>query len=755
MVSLRRRTKGPVFCAGRMVFWGFVVCVLAGVASSNAQQLKKVSIEWMFAGEPDTIAAVPEFSWLKDGSLLLYDTRKPEPERTFEIVHPGSGKRQPALDMSKAMASLRASVSDTNLPHVLPWPVSLDEAGKHALYIFDGSLFVLELAAARFKRITEKDAEAKAPILSPDGRRVAFVRRNDLYVFDLEGEVEKRLTANGSDSLLNGIFSWVYWEEIFGHREAAYWWSDDSKRLAFLQTDESSVNTMYFTDFQPYQPRIIRQRYPKAGERTPNVRVGIAEVDGGATVWAAIPKGYEYVTRVNWQPGGKRLSVQTMNRAQTEVTLCSTDASNGSSVVLIKESDDAWLHIYDPYFLPDGREFLWISDRSGYTHIYRYSMDGTLINQVTRGDWSLRPYGAFAIYDNSPVSGVDGSTGWVYFTAGEKSTVERHLYRTRLDGTGMQRLSKEDGYHRPLFSRDGKQYVDNYSTVSIPPALSLRRGDGTLIHEISQPRLDLVTPLSMQFPRLFQIPAVDGLALPAQLSVPNDFDPRKKYPVIIYVYGGPASPSVSNAWNSNGWSQSIYFDQVLLSNGYLVMAVDNRSSASISKTLEKSIRGQMYGDVELGDLLAATKWIKAQPYVDGARVGIWGWSGGAMYTLLALTRSGEFKAGISVAPVTDWHYYDAKWAELPMKRPGDNPAGYNKTSLVKRAGDLHGRLLLVHGSYDDNVHPQNSQAFVDGLIKAGIMFDMMVYPMRKHTIDDPPARIHLYNTMMEFWKRNL
>jgi dipeptidyl-peptidase-4 len=342
----------------------------------------------------------------------------------------------------------------------------------------------------------------------------------------------------------------------------------------------------------------------------------------------------------------------------------------------------------------------------------------------------------------------------VYFTAGEKSTIERHLYRIRFDGTGMERLSKEDGYHRPSFSREGKQYVDNFSSVSIPPALSLRRGDGTLIQALAGPQLALLTPFALQFPRFFQIPAADGLALPAQLSVPKDFDPAKKYPLVIYVYGGPASPSVSNGWNSNAWSQSIYFDQVLLDHGYLVMAVDNRSSAS-SKTLEKSIWGQMYGDVELGDLLAATKWIKAQPYVDPARVGIWGWSGGAMYTLLALTRSKEFKAGISVAPVTDWHYYDAKWAELPMKRPEENPAGYEKTSLVKRAGDLHGRLLLVHGSYDDNVHPQNSQAFVDGLVKAGITFDMMVYPMRKHTIDDPPARIHLYTTMLEFWKKNL
>ena len=199
----------------------------------------------------------------------------------------------------------------------------------------------------------------------------------------------------------------------------------------------------------------------------------------------------------------------------------------------------------------------------------------------------------------------------------------------------------------------------------------------------------------------------------------------------------------------------MYFDQVLLREGYLVFSVDNRSSASLGKKFEKSIRGQMYGDVELNDLLDALGWLKSRPYVDSARIGIWGWSGGATYTLLAMTRSKEFRAGIAVAPVTDWRYYDAKWAELPMKRPGDNPEGYARTSLVARAGDLHGRLLLVHGTYDDNVHPQNSQAFINELIREGTLFDLMVYPMRKHTIDDSPARKHLFKTMVEFWNRNL
>jgi len=238
--------------------------------------------------------------------------------------------------------------------------------------------------------------------------------------------------------------------------------------------------------------------------------------------------------------------------------------------------------------------------------------------------------------------------------------------------------------------------------------------------------------------------------MPAELLKPKDFNPAKKYPVIIYVYGGPSAPTVANAWRG-----SILFDQILLDNGYLVLQVDNRSATAISKKLENIILKDGYGQKELSDLLDAVKWLKAQPFVDPDRVGIWGWSGGGMFTLLALTHSKEFKAGIAVAAVTDWHYYDSKWTEAFMRRPEDNPKGYEKTSLVKSAKDLHGRLLLVHGTYDDNVRPQNAWCFIDELVKAGKMFDLMIYPMRKHGISDDPAQIHLYKTMLEFWTKNL
>ncbi|MGD0590763.1 MAG: S9 family peptidase [Bacteroidota bacterium] len=721
-----------------------------------AQQKQDMTVEWMYSDTANMISTVPFHAWLENGTILLLDTQKPETEQIFELLDPRSGTRKPALDMKKALASLKGFFAENHAPSTFTWPSSLDATGRHGVYVFDGDVFVLDLGTAKFQWITHTDSEEKAATISPDGNHVAFVRDNDLYVYDLQQNKEQRITRNGSDSLLNGTFSWVYWEEVFGHQEAAYWWSPDSRSIAFLHTDESPVSTMYFVDFQPYQPRVIKQRYPKAGQSNPIVTLGIANISTDEITWMRLPStSYEYLVRVNWLPSSDKVSIQTMNRAQTEVNLYFVDRSNGIVTNILKETDDEWVHHYDPYFLKNAKSFIWISERSGYAHLYLYTMDGQLINQITKGEWSLQPYGAFSIGYESPILAVNETDGLVFFTASEKSAQEKHVYRSCLDGTGFRRLSQDDGSHTAYFSPDAQYYLDKYANCSTPPELSLHRADGTRLQTVSNPRNDLLTSFDIQYPAFFTIRADDGFLLPAQLSKPKDFDPTRRYPVIIYVYGGPGAPSVKNSWNSNWWSESIYFDQILLDQGFLVMSVDNRSSAYRGKKFEKSIKGQMYGDVELHDLVSALRWLKAQSFVDPGRVGIWGWSGGGTYTLLAMTHTKEFKAGISVAPVTDWHYYDTKWVELIMKQPQDNADGYRKTSLIKDAANLHGRLLMVYGTNDDNVHPQNSQAFMNELIKVGILFEVMVYPMRKHTIDDDPARIHLYKTMLEFWKRNL
>jgi dipeptidyl-peptidase-4 len=731
----------------------FTVIYLALVASTAiSQQKREITVEWIYSDEADKVSELPAYSWLSDGTALIYDVRQPAGKRTFERLNPRTGQRVSMLDAQRAMSSLGSVLTKGEVPETLPRPVAFNSAGQFGLYLFDGDIYLLDIAKAQFNRVTQTAAEEKSVNFSPDGRRLAFVRDNDLYVYDIERNTEKRITRDGSETVLNGTLSWVYWEEVFGRRDIGYWWSDDSQAIAYLRTDESPVGTSYYVDFQPQYPRLIKQRYPKVGTPNPIVRVGIAELNQDKTTWVDIdPKAYEYVVRVKWLPDNRRVSVQTMNRAQTELSLYLAERSDGKASPLLKETDTDWVNIHDDlFFLQDGKHFIWASERTGYAHLYRYTTDGQMVNQITKGNWAIHSAGGGVFWLRQAVTAIDEKNGWIYFTALEKSSVERHLYRIRFDGSGMERISKEDGTHLVSFSPDARYYFDAYSNISTLPSLTLREAGGESKLSLASPRPELLSQFDVQYPELLTIPAADNFPMPAQLLKPKNFDPAKRYPVIVSIYGGPSAPSVTNSWKFSN-----YFDQTLSREGYLVLHVDNRSATAISHTLEKTANGQMYGEGELNDLLAAVKWLKSQSYVDPARVGVWGWSGGATFTLLSMTHSKEFKAGIAVAAVTDPFYYDTKWAESIMKRPVDNPEAYKKTSLNNVAKDLHGRLLLVHGTYDDNVHIQNAWKFADELIKAGKMFDMMIYPMRQHGIADRPARIHLYKTMVEFWKRSL
>ncbi len=739
----------------RAFCFAFVLTVslfAAAPARSQTGAAGGLTLDWVYGDEGRRVATLPTHTWLSDGRLLLFDVRRPPSERTFEVLDPSTGARRSALDMAAAVASLKALAPDSGVTQSLDWPEAFDASGRRALYVFDGDLYVLDLAAARFKRLTRTETEEQSPGFSPDGRRLAFVRAHDLYVIDLDTSAETRVTRDGSETTLNGSLSWVYWEEIFGRRDIGYWWSPDSRALAYLQTDESAVGTSAFMDFRPESaPRLITQRYPKAGTPNPRVRVGVAEVGRGATTWVSIDdRPFEYVLRVKWLPEGRRLSVQTLSRDQHDSGLYFVARETGAARRILTETDPAWVNIHDDlHFLADGQHFLWASERDGFYHLYRYTLDGRLVNQVTRGPWSLASSGAGVFWVRQAVTGIDEAGGWVYFTALERSSVERHLYRSKLDGTGMTRLSSEPGTHRISMPADARFYLDNFSDVRTLPSLTLRRPDGARVSVLAPPRPELIARFDVQYPELLNIPAADGFQMPARLLKPKGFRPDRRYPVILYVYGGPSAPSVSNAWPGN-----LLSDQLYLAEGFVLLTVDNRAATGISKKLENTI-AMGASEPETNDLLDAVRWLKRQPWADPERVGVWGWSGGGSMTLSLLTRSKEFKAGISGAPVTDWRYYDTKWAEALAGMPSENPEGYARASLVRRAGELHGHLLLVHGTYDDNVHPQNTQAFADALIQSGKLFEQMNYPMRKHGFADRAAQMHLQRTMLDFWKRRL
>jgi dipeptidyl-peptidase 4 len=726
----------------------------AAPAQPQTTTANGLTAEWVFSDEGRGVAGVPTHVWLMDGRLLLFDVRRPPAERTFEVLEPSTGARRPALDMAAAVASLGALLPDSGMTGSLDWPESFDPAGRRALYVFKGDLFLLDLAASRFTRLTKTEAEELSPGFSPDGRRLAFVRANDLYVLELDTQAETRVTRDGSETTLNGTLSWVYWEEVFGRRDIGYWWSPDSRALAYLQTDESAVGLSHYMDFRPDSaPRLIRQRYPKAGTPNPRVRVGVAEVGRDATTWVSInDRPVEYVLRVKWLPDGRRLSVQTLSRDQHESGLYFASRETGAATRILTETDPGWVNTHDDlHFLADGRHFLWASERDGFYHLYRYTLDGRLVNQVTRGPWSLASSGGGAFWVRQSVAGIDEAGGWLYFTALERSSVERHLYRIKLDGSGMTRLSAEPGVHRVSMPADARFYLDNFSDIHTLPSLTLHRPDGARQQVLAAPRPELIARFDVQYPELLTVPAADGFPMPARLLKPKDFRPDRRYPVIVFVYGGPSAPQVANSWQGG----QLLLDQLFLAEGFVLLTVDNRAATGVSKKLENTIVGKAF-EPETADLLDAVRWLKRQPWVDAGRVGVWGWSGGGTMTLSLMTRSKEFKAGISGAPVTDWRYYDTKWAEpLAGGTPAENPEAYERASLVRRAGELHGRLLLVHGTYDDNVHPQNTQAFTDALIQSGKLFEQMIYPMRKHGVSDRAGAVHLHRTMLDFWKRQL
>ncbi len=715
-----------------------------------AQEKRAITMDWVFSDAAEELTALPTTAWTSANEVLLLDPRRPEGERTLERLDPRTGKRVAAVDRAKAFASLEALIGKDGLPKRLPWPDSLDRAGRRAAYLFAGDVFLLDIGASRFERLTRTPGQESIARLSPDGARVAYVRDHDLYVADVTGRSEARLTADGSATVLNGSLSWLYWEEVFDHEEDGYWWSDDSQAIAFLRTDESAVSVIPWVDFKQPVPAVIQQRYPKAGGVNPSVRLGIVDVRSGSAAWLDRDKApYEYILRVGWLPDSSRVAVQVSNRAQTRLDLLFVDRTSGEAKRVLSDPDEAWVTIHDLAFLNDGR-FVWSSERDGYTHLYLYKADGTLANRLTAGEWSVR--GEHGFYSAAlGAATVDDAGGWVYFTALERSPVERHLYRVRLDGSGFERISRAGGTHEVELSPDRHLFLDVHSSHDALPSLSLHAADGTLLSVVAAPRTDLLATLSMHFPVMTAIPAADGFALPARILRPGTLDPGRRYPVIVNPYGGPSEPTVRDTFPGG----TRLFDQILLDAGYVVVNVDNRSATGISKKLQDAVVRNLWSDNELADLVGAVRWLKAQDWVDPERVGIWGWSGGGTFTLLAMTRTTEFKAGIAVAPLVDGRFYDTKFEETYMKSPADNPAGYEHIALQQYAKDLHGRLLLAFGTYDDNVHPQNEWSFVDELIKANIPVDMMVYPMRQHGIEDRPARKHLFSTMLEFWKRNL
>jgi dipeptidyl-peptidase-4 len=613
-----------------------------------------------------------------------------------------------------------------------------------ALVTIDDDLYFYDFAADRAARLTSTAGTEEEATFSPSGQRVAFVRGNDLHTVDVAGRQERALTRDGSSFLLNGKLDWLYQEEIYGRgRFRGYWWSPDSARIAFLQLDERPVPEYTVTDDIPYRQSVEITDYPKAGDPNPLAQLGVVPVAGGNVVWIDardyIPADI-LIVDVDWAPDSGDVVYQIQDREQTWLDLNAADAATGRSRRLFRETTQAWVNVNgSPVWLKDG-SFLWLSERSGFKHLYHYRANGTLVRQITDGRWEIRSF-----------YGVDEARRLVYFDAGARRHIDTDIFRIGLDGSALTRLSSTEGTHRAVFNPSFSQYIDVWSDAVTPPQVRLHRADGTEVRMIDANPAATLAQYRLTTPEFVEVKTRDGFVMDGILIKPPDFNPSRRYPVYQLTYAGPTSAYVRNQWGGTTY----LYHQLLAQHGVIVWVLDNRSAGGRGGAeAQWPIYGKL-GELELRDLEDGVAWLKQLPYIDASRIALHGWSYGGFMTAYALTHSASWTAGIVGAPVTDWRNYDTVYTERYMKIPRNNPEGYRATAPRFAAGKLHGQMLLIHGGIDDNVHRQNSEQFVYELQRLGKPFEMMIYPRQRHGFADPRLNKHLRQLMFDFIMRTV
>ena len=603
-------------------------------------------------------------------------------------------------------------------------------------------LYHWTVGSPRLVQISSAAGREEEAAFSPDGRQIAYTRGGNLYVATAEGR-ERALTIDGSDVRLNGRLDWIYQEEIYGRGTfRAFWWSPDSTRLAFLQLGEREVPEYAVVDHVPATQVVEETRYPRPGENNPDVRVGIVSTAGGPVRWADLSKYGRtelLVVNVSWTPDSRQAVVQVQDREQTWLDLNLADAGSGAIKTVLRETTRAWVNDNgEPAWLADG-SFLWQSERSGFGHLYHVAKDGSAVKAVTSGPWEVRT-----------LHGIDERANWIYFSGTERSAIGSDVYRIHLDGTGLTRLSQPAGTHAASFNPSLTRYVGTWSDVTTPPQVRIHRSDGTELRVVDRNAAPALAEFRLSRPELLQVPTRDGFPMEAMIIKPPDFDPARKYPVYQFTYAGPHAPQVKNAWGGTTY----LFHQLLAGRGVIVWICDNRSASG--KGAESAWTAyKRLGESELADIEDGIAYLKTQPWVDATRIGLSGWSYGGFMTAYALTHSTSFSMGIAGGTVTDWRNYDSIYTERYMRLPEHNVEGYARTAPRLAAAQLSGRLLLLHGTMDDNVHVQNTLQFAYELQRAGKPFELMLYPKSRHGVTDPLQARHLRQVMLEFIVRTL
>ena len=563
--------------------------------------------------------------------------------------------------------------------------------------------------------------DARTAELSPDGTMVGYERNGNIFVYNIPENVEKQLTSDAGDSLYNGHFDWVYEEEF--DLGQGWNWSPDSKYIAYWQLDESQEPLFQMTDYEGQHPEYIKFRVPLVGDMNAKVKIGVLNVRTGSNIW--LNNDDEYIPRIYWTSQPNKLAVMTLNRKQNDMKLYFYDLNNGDKKLIMEEKSDTWVDIHNFYeevdqmiYFPDNlKEFFWISDRDGYQHIYRYDYQGNLLNQVTKGNWTV-----------TRVEGINPATKTIYYTSTEISPLERHLYSIKFDGTDKLELSSAKGFHRYNLSPNAKYYLDTYSNTNMPARVELWDTDGKMLSCLQDNKQTSEFLKNHKYSplNLFHFKTSDGAMLDGDMIKPFDFDSTKKYPVVFDVYGGPNSQGVYNAFTWYGWYQW------LAQQGYIIVDVNNRGNANYGRDFMKIVYDHL-GKWESDDYAETLRYLSTLPYVDTSKTAIMGTSYGGYITIYTmLTHPGLFKVGLANSAVTDWHLYDDIYTERYMGLMDENEDGYKESSNVEHASNLQGKLLIIHSTMDDNVHIQNTMQFLTALTNAGKDADLRIYPPGGH-----------------------
>ena len=714
----------------------FLILASIFLTMSNlfAQQKKNITLDDVWKNPIWRAEGIEDINWFKSGDK--YSALKDENIEVYDIK---SGLKIKTLIEGKELKIDTAQIGIQNYTLSPDENMVLIETAIEPIYRRSSKAFFFFYNLST-KKLSSIAAGKKISLatFSPDGKSIAYCFKNNLYVMEISSGKETQITTTGkANEIIHGSSDWVYEEEFEFWK--SFHWSPDSKKIAFLSFDERQVPTYNMQKWAGLYPKDYTFKYPKAGEKNSRVDVSIYNLETAKTL--DIQEGAEndqYIARFQWTKNPNLLSVRRMNRLQNKIDLLHIDAATGNVQTVLTETAKTFFEINDDLtYLENGKEFIYSTDLSGYQHIYLYGMDGKLIRPVTAGNWEI-----------SSFLGLDEKKGTLYYMSSEDGSIQKQLYSISITGKNKKRLSQGAGTHQISFNPSFTYYIDDYHTASQAPVYSLNHADGRLIKVLEdnkalKTKLESYQIVAKSF---FEITTEKGIKLNAWMIKPADFDPSKKYPVLMHCYGGPGHQLVTDAWGG----PDFFWYQMLAAKGYIIFCVDNRGTGGKGSDFRKSTYAQL-GKLECEDQIDAAKYMAKQTYVDASRIGIWGWSFGGYLTSLCLTKGADvFKAGIAVAPVTNWRFYDSIYTERYLKLPSENAQGYDENSPVTFADRMKGNYLLVHGTGDDNVHFQNAISMVNALVKANKKFDSFYYPDRNHGIYGGNTRNHLYNKLTDF-----